>query len=46
MGVHGDVLKVMKSGSHWVGGAGQQAASGPVQAQSGRWWAGAHGGQS
>lgn len=30
MGVHGDVWKVMKSDSHLVGGAGQQAASGSV----------------
>lgn len=36
MGVHEDVLKVKKSGSHWAGGAGRQAASGPVQVQSGR----------
>lgn len=46
MAVRGDVWKVMKSGSHWAGGAGRQAASGPVKAQSGLWWAEAHGGQS
>lgn len=37
MGVHGDVWKVMKTGSHWVGGAEQQAALGLALAQSGRW---------
>jgi len=45
VGVHGDVWMAKKSGSHWVSGAGRQAASGPVQAQSGRWWEGAPGRQ-
>lgn len=45
MEVHGDAWKVMRSGSRWVGGVGRQAASGPAQAQSGRWWEGARGRQ-
>lgn len=46
MGVHGGVWRVMKSGSHWVGGAGRQAASGPEQARLGQLWAVEHDGQS
>lgn len=46
MAVHEGLLKVKKSDSHWVGGAGQQAASGRVQVQSEQWLVGVHDGQS
>lgn len=46
VGVRGDVWKAMRSGSHWAGDAGPQAAPGPAQAQSGQWWEGPHDGQS
>lgn len=46
MEVRVGVQKVMKSGTRWGGGAGQQTASGFVAVRSGPWWAAARGGQS
>lgn len=46
VGVHAGVQKVMKSGTRWGGGAGQQSASGLVVARSGPWSAAARDGQS